>query len=242
MEYNPSPDGRLLAGELSAAAKIDDVTTSCYSQWAVLLRRKELLLKGKQWKSTLCEIVLPALLCMLVLIGANASTIDTFPNTEYAPANMTAALSAIGPAGFLTFLSQQAGSAIVPSGMPGMPTSTFTPTAIPPLSLFLGYSYISQQLANVQGFPVDFPPFDGTYLAVTPNTSAVRDLVDDVLKPVEPWMLNPRGVIGGQIAQLLALLSFTQPQLNLSVFPEPATLRAYYEVRYFKLGTGYRRR
>ena len=235
MEYNPSPDGRLLAGELSAAAKIDDVTTSCYSQWAVLLRRKELLLKGKQWKSTLCEIVLPALLCMLVLIGANASTIDTFPNTEYAPANMTAALSAIGPAGFLTFLSQQAGSAIVPSGMPGMPTSTFTPTAIPPLSLFLGYSYISQQLANVQGFPVDFPPFDGTYLAVTPNTSAVRDLVDDVLnKPVEPWMLNPRGVIGGQIAQLLALLSFTQPQLNLSVFPEPATLRAYYEVRYFK--------
>ena len=237
MDWNSSPDPRSITNgqarntfdSIEQGGK-EDVVTSCCSQFSVLIRRKELLLKRNRCCTTFWELALPAMLCSMLIIGALTSTRDTYPDTSYAPDSMFVALSSLGPLGFATFLSQQAGSSFVPAGLPGLP-SPKTPTAIPPLSLFLGYSYLSQLTASNEGFPLSFPPFDGTYLAVTPNTTEVRALVEDVLtRPVEPWMLDTSGVLGFQIDSYLQQSTSFH---NVTSFPEPAALRSLYEVRYF---------
>eukprot|EP00966_Prymnesium_polylepis_P326289 7382201-Prymnesium_polylepis.4 len=52
---------------------------NCCSQCCTLVRRKDGLLKCSRVTSTICEVVLPALMCALLILGSKASETDTYP-------------------------------------------------------------------------------------------------------------------------------------------------------------------
>lgn len=119
------------------------------TQVGVLLRRKELLLKRRRCCTTLCELLLPVMLCLLLVIGVISTNVDASPAGFFAPETTGDALMSLGPNGFGSFLVQQqiAGALGSLGGIAGdLVTGLQVPTGIPPLPLFLLYSFVLQQV------------------------------------------------------------------------------------------------
>ena len=116
------------------------------TQVGVLLRRKELLLKRRRCCTTLCELLLPVMLCLLLVIGVISTNVDVSPAGFFAPETTGDALMSLGPNGFGSFLVQQqiAGALGSLGGIAG--DLVTVPTGIPPLPLFLLYSFVLQQV------------------------------------------------------------------------------------------------
>eukprot|EP00966_Prymnesium_polylepis_P314233 7261617-Prymnesium_polylepis.1 len=149
--------------------------SSTCSQLGTLLRRKELLLKRTRPITTLCELVLPAMLCALLILGVSVSTTETSPDTEYAPKSLSDAIGSLGPQSFLPlFVSNFVSGALAQSDLP-------PPTGIPPLGLYLGYAHYAGMLPTGKLVA----PFDGTYLAVTATdparTAEAAALIDTIV-------------------------------------------------------------
>ena len=230
----------IIASPSTRRTLLTDVESSCRTQWSVLLRHKELPLKSARSCVTFWEFVLPALLCATLWLSASASTLREAPAAQYAPQSLDEALGSFGPLGFATsigaFLSPEEalqhsgafGAADCKSALPEarlpsfLPASTAellcnytvdtrTPTGILPLPLFLTYSYV----LSMQGKGANagrFPPFDGSIIAVTPDTPSVRAFVEAVLtRSVDAWMLSVDGVLGRQIDAFVRACNVSLP-------------------------------
>ena len=216
-------------------------TISCWSQWRVLLYRKELPLKRNRLCVSFWEIAMPTLLCFTMWLGASMSGMQHAPDTQYAPKDVDAALGSLGPFAFAVSLGvfrspedDGGGAAILPSFLPNASVidallskysvDTRTPTAILPLPLFLTYSWLLQSTGHAE-----YPPFDGSVLAVTPDTWEVRVFIERVLnRPIDDWVLAPGSVLGEQIHAFVSACNLSLPQTGSSSFipsPSPQELR-----------------
>ena len=149
--------------------------SACRQVYALLLR-KEWVLVRRRPISTLCVLVLPMLLGMTAVLGANLSTVNRFDETSYAPMSAAGAFSTIGPAAFIPLLLGERLS----SGGPFAPPkgALGTPQMVPPLDLYLTYAH-AVGLAHPKRA---LPPFDGaSCLAVAPDTPTTRKLVSAAL-------------------------------------------------------------
>ena len=155
----------LLAGERKPS--------SACSQLGTLLLRKELLLKRTRPVTTICELVLPAALCALLILGVSVSTTDLNPTKEYAPTSVDDAFYSLGPSRLLPlFINNFVAGPLVQSDLP-------PPSGIPPLGLFFSYSYF----ATLQTGKA-LPPYDGTYLAVAVSDPAMKPRVQAMIETV----------------------------------------------------------
>lgn len=143
-------------------------------QLRTLLLRKELLLKRTRPATSICELLLPALLCALLILGVSVSSTDSHPDKSYVPATMADALRTLGP------------KTIVPLFLENILMSSFTgntlppPMGIPPLGLYLGYANLASKTSKKL-----VAPFDGTYLAVAVADHTLlpeaRTLIDRIM-------------------------------------------------------------
>ena len=141
--------------------------TSCCGQTCVLIRRKDGLLKTSRCCASICEIMLPVCMCALLILGSASSDVEEYPNLLYAPQNMTDALATVSPLGFGKLITSHGvrQDRTLPGEIPGF---------VPSLPLWLSYSYVLRSYRPV-------PPYDGTFLAVTPDTPEVRQIVSTIL-------------------------------------------------------------
>lgn len=192
----------------------------CCAQTCTLIRRKDGLLKWSNCCTSACEIGLPVLLCALIIFGSVQSSQDTYPDLNYAPPNLTAALGTVSPAGFVRLTHSITNSS---SAIPG---------AIPSLPLWLTYSYLLQSITAT-------PPYDGTYLAVTPDNPDVRRMMNSIMNAsvlndamskivlgtyyntISKWLVQAgRCSAPCPIAQLLA----ERPPVDVRYFVDEATI------------------
>lgn len=168
-------DERLLEGERRPS--------SAWHQALTLVWSKELVLKRAQWKTTIGELLLPAALCSIMIIGVAASTLDVVDAKDYAPKNIIAALATAASPGWLF-----SGSLPIELPVSGEDLSLATPGWVPPLWLYLTYA---SGVSNLTGGE-RFPPFKygGASFAVVPDTAAARDFVEPMMMRVRASQLN----------------------------------------------------
>ncbi len=137
-------------------------------QVCALLRRKELTLKRRRPITTICEILLPVGLCSLVLLSKLAASTQTeMGNTTYTQSSYAGAVETLGPQSWLeASFAAHAQADDVSLILSHFNVSKLAVNAIPPLALFLLY-------ASETGAA----PFDGSFLAVAPDTAEVRQLL-----------------------------------------------------------------
>jgi len=179
-------DARLLPGERRPASAWDQAFT--------LVWNKELVLKRTNWKTTLAELLLPAALCSIMIIGVMASTLDVVDAKDYAPVNL---ITALATAASPTWLFS--GSLPVGFPVPGEARALAAPGWVPPLWLYLTYA------SGVSNLTVGrrFPPFThgGAAFAVVPDNAAARSFVEPMLARVRSSQLNfaaaarPEGIV-----------------------------------------------
>ena len=180
----------------------------CFSVCCTLLRRKEAPLKANRCCSSVFEILIPIFLSAIVLVGALLSDIEKFPTELFVPDNST-----------IAFRDLQ-------GLLPDMTFNSFTsfaslPTFVPPLPLFLAYNAMFTSAFPKPTSWVDgFNPYDGSYLAVVPDTPEVRDFVQSVVsRPPRGWMIDPTNMVGASVhASLKHVSMITNRNLNISDF------------------------
>lgn len=168
-------DERLLEGERRPS--------SAWQQSLTLVWSKELVLKRAQWRTTIGELLLPAALCSIMIIGVAASTLDVVDAKDYAPRNIIAALATAVSPGWLF-----SGSLPIELPVPGEEISLATPGWVPPLWLYLTYaSGVSNLTLHKR-----FPPFrhGGSSFAVTPDTAEAREFVEPMMARVRAAQLS----------------------------------------------------
>ena len=180
----------------------------CCSVCCTLLRRKEALLKANRCCSSVFEILIPIFLSAIVLVGALVSEIEMFPTELFVPDNST-----------IAFRDLQ-------GLLPDMTFNSFTsfaslPTFVPPLPLFLAYNAMFTSAFPKPTEWVDgFNPYDGSYLAVAPDTPEVRAFVQSVVSPApRGWMIDPTNMVGASVhASLKHVSMITNRDFNISNF------------------------
>lgn len=149
---------------------------STTAQVVTLLRRKELPLKCRRPITSFCEVALPVILCGLVLLSKlQKDSQVSVGNLTYVQDNFASALGTLSP---FTFAEAQAlghgGQADdIQSVLKYSNNSNISgvPNGIWPLALYLSYAA-----------GIGAAPFDGNYLAVTPDEPAVRLLLNETLR------------------------------------------------------------
>jgi len=181
----------------------------CCSVCVTLLRRKEALLKANRCCSSICEILIPIFLSAIVLVGALISDREKFPNELFVPDNSTIAFQDLSLSAFSS------------------PRSL--PTFVPPLPLFLAYAALLNSAFSQPGRPSFVKPYDGSYLAVVPDTPEVRAFVQGVIsRQPRGWMIDPTNMVGASVYATLQQVSMiTNRTLSIADFRHPPL-----EVRY----------
>ena len=181
----------------------------CCSVCVTLLRRKEALLKANRCCSSICEILIPIFLSAIVLVGALISDRDKFPTELFVPDNSTIAFQDLSLSAFSS------------------PRSL--PTFVPPLPLFLAYAALLNSAFSQPGRPSFAKPYDGSYLAVVPDTPEVRAFVQSVIsRQPRGWMIDPTNMVGASVYATLQQVSMiTNRTLSIADFHHPPL-----EVRY----------
>jgi hypothetical protein len=151
-------------------------------QLATLFWRKEVKLKMRRPLTTLCELLLPALLCSVGIMGARLSDVTHNPEKTFEPADLAAAQATVNPFHVLQQLGIGAAARFAPtgsnfkgSGMPG---------GVPDLSLWLLTSHFASSLT---GGVQRLPPYDGTHLAIVPDIPAVRAVMERTFHNALKW-------------------------------------------------------
>ncbi|KAL1503435.1 hypothetical protein AB1Y20_011923 [Prymnesium parvum] len=196
-------------------APIERHPSSTLSQLATLLARKELLLKRTRPITTICELLLPALLCALLILGVSLSNLESAPDRLYAPPNLTAAYASLSPAAVAPlFLSNFVSGALAQSSLP-------PPLGVPPLGLYLAYAYWISALRPSK----PLAPFDGTFLAFA---AAPPASLDDAARLIDL-------AVNGSLASLRAALDAhpllrSQIEAELAELPFPLPLDVFLDV------------
>jgi hypothetical protein len=170
-------------------------------QVGTLLRRKELKLKMKRPLTSVCEILLPVVLCGLVLLSKLArSEFVRVGNMSFTQDTYEQAVNTLGPLSFVEAITASQGAQgddiqAVRQRFENYTNATGVPNAIWPLSGYLEYAtapnisfcrgnattrHGRECFDNVIPFFEPQAPFDGTFLAVTPDTVEVRSLLHDI--------------------------------------------------------------
>jgi len=157
------------AGDVSVGSLRPPTRTG---QLATLFWRKEVKLKMRRPFTTLCELLLPALLCASGIVGANMSEVVKFPEQTFAPANLSQAQMTVTPFFVLKQLGVGAASRFVPASA-GLSEKNSFPGAIPDLSTWLLAAHFASSLTN-GGHRL--PPYDGTHLSIVPDSPVVREV------------------------------------------------------------------
>ena len=149
---------------------------TCGGQLLSLLWRKEVPLKFRRPVTTVCEVLLPVVLCGLILLSRLAPDMQVkVGNLTYVQPDFEQAAESLGPVSFgEAQFAARARADDITDVLASRNDSNLTgvPNAIFPLEIYLLY-------AREQGIA----PFDGTFLAVAPSTPAVYQLLNDSI----PW-------------------------------------------------------
>lgn len=216
-------DRRLLEGEHRP-------TSAAAQAWA-LVACKDLPLKRAKWRTTICELLLPALLCSLMVIGVAAATVDKVEAQDFAPRGPVDAL------GSLLLPSWLFSGASIPTG--GLPTPALfsnlsAPGWVPPLWLYLLYASGKTNFtgglrfppyrhsASMAGQPVRRCRHNCTLeqFVVVPDSPAVRTLVEALLARVHTAQLEfaaaarPLGLMRGVLRPFAAAAAPPPPLLS----------------------------
>lgn len=216
-------DRRLLEGEHRP-------TSAAAQAWA-LVACKDLPLKRAKWRTTICELLLPALLCSLMVIGVAAATVDKVEAQDFAPRGPVDAL------GSLLLPSWLLSGASIPTG--GLPTPALfsnlsAPGWVPPLWLYLLYASGKTNFtgglrfppyrhsASMAGQPVRRCRHNCTLeqFVVVPDSPAVRTLVEALLARVHTAQLEfaaaarPLGLMRGVLRPFAAAAAPPPPLLS----------------------------
>jgi hypothetical protein len=177
-------------------------------QLATLFWRKEVKLKMRRPLTTVCELLLPALLCSVGILGAQLSDVRQNPQQTFEPADLAAAQATVTPFHVLQQLGIGAATRFAPvaadiggNGMPG---------GVPDLSMWLLASHFASSLT---GGGQRLPPYDGTHLAVVPDVPAVRALMNRTFTDALKWSrlaqlverFNMSGIAQGLGVDLLSI-------------------------------------
>lgn len=151
-------------------------------QLLTLLWRKEVTLKCRRPITSVCEVLLPVVLCGLILLSRLAKDLQVdMGNITYVQDSFLGAASTLSPFAFdVAWYASRARADDLQSVVKHFESKnisniTGVPNAIWPLAMYLEY-------ASLQALP----PFDGTFLAVAPDVPAVHAMLNSSLRwPVE---------------------------------------------------------
>lgn len=176
---------------------------SCSRQLATLFWRKEVKLKMRRPLTTVCELLLPALLCSVGILGAQLSDVRQYPEQTFEPADLASAQATVTPFHVLQQLGIGAATRFAPAsadiggnGMPG---------GVPDLSLWLLASHFASSLT---GGVQRLPPYDGTHLSVVPDVPAVRAVMNRTFGDALKW---------SRMAQLVKMFNMSGIAQDLGV-------------------------
>eukprot|EP00967_Tisochrysis_lutea_P136456 scaffold243473_cov26-Tisochrysis_lutea.AAC.1 len=171
------------------------VPPSSLSQLLTLLWRKELRLKLKRPLSSVCELLLPLLLCAAAVLGASLSEVESHGEQSFAPTNLSSAQLSVTPLYLLRELGVGAASQFAPishkfsQGIPG---------GVPDLSLWLLAAHFAATLTKGRS---RLPPYDGSHIAVAPDIPEVRELMNATFSDAHKW---------AGISQVFKLMNMTR--------------------------------
>ena len=162
--------------------------SSAWEQLTALLRHKELPAIRAKPAQLIATVLFPALLCALLVLGVTQATVEPVDAAQYAPSSLTDALDTLSPERLEPLLLS---SVFSDEELARFHLNISVPGWIPPLWLYLAYAS-----TPVPPLYTRLPPYDGTCLAVAPDTPLARATVEPMLNRTQGLVDDALGKLG----------------------------------------------
>ena len=146
------------------------------AQVKTLITKKEAPLKRANKRTLAAEILFPALLCSLLVLGVTQATVQPVQAQAFAPNSTENALLTLAPQHLTPlFLNTK----LSDQEIKRLNISIPVPGWIPPLWMYLAYANGLPSNGTLRQFKL--PPYDGSIFAVCPDTAEARNLIEPLL-------------------------------------------------------------